>query len=291
MRLGVVPGNDIVDPEAEDIARAMHGILGNATEYHEQLVTLEPWNDGNPLDALLQKHFKEAPKRLAGTFMQAMTTEIATAPDDPWSMHCGPDGGGMFLLEDISLETVITLFQSLNSGDTSWRDYPWTSWDLDRGANQRPELVDRCIEALRQEGRNEIEQCRERVDAVRQTLRTTQDSRLKHWLELFDDLAEQLNVTSDRLSTQVSTPSAGVVYLLKAGPYYKIGYSADGGKRLGQIKLQLPYDVEQIHQIVTDDPQGIETYWHRRFARKRTNGEWFQLTDEDVLSFKSRTSM
>ena len=83
----------------------------------------------------------------------------------------------------------------------------------------------------------------------------------------------------------------GSVYLLKAGPYYKIGKSINFDQRLNQIKLQLPYPIEVIHRILTDDVTGIESYWHRRFAMKRTNGEWFLLTDEDVAIFTSRTQM
>lgn len=82
------------------------------------------------------------------------------------------------------------------------------------------------------------------------------------------------------------TPSGslGVVYLLKAGPFYKIGKAIDFERRLGQIKLQLPYPVEVIHTIKTDDISGIEHYWHKRFVDKRTNGEWFVLTDSDVVN-------
>jgi hypothetical protein len=83
----------------------------------------------------------------------------------------------------------------------------------------------------------------------------------------------------------------GTVYMLKSGPHYKIGKTKDFDARLGQIKLQLPFNVEVIHKIETDDPSGIEAYWHRRFMGKRNNGEWFSLSEDDVTAFVSRTRM
>lgn len=81
---------------------------------------------------------------------------------------------------------------------------------------------------------------------------------------------------------------AGSVYLFKSGEFHKVGRSNSVGRRAYEVGLQLPERVEVIHEIETDDPEGIEAYWHRRFAARRANGEWFRLTADDLVAFKRR---
>ena len=79
---------------------------------------------------------------------------------------------------------------------------------------------------------------------------------------------------------------SGEVYLFKSGKYYKIGKTLDTVRRGAELRIQLPEKMDLIHSIKTDDPSGIEAYWHKRFNAKRMNGEWFDLNASDVKDFK-----
>jgi hypothetical protein len=58
--------------------------------------------------------------------------------------------------------------------------------------------------------------------------------------------------------------------------------------RVRVLQQGLPEAARLVHVIHTDDPHGIESYWHRRFAQKRVRGEWFKLLGEDVMAFRQR---
>jgi Meiotically up-regulated gene 113 len=116
-------------------------------------------------------------------------------------------------------------------------------------------------------------------------------SRLVDWISANRKFPDILAfVTPDVAETTDTTPPSteGAVYLLRSGSHYKIGRSDELERRVKEIRIALPDAATLVHSIRTDDPPGIEAYWHRRFADKRANGEWFKLSVADVAAFKRR---
>jgi len=109
--------------------------------------------------------------------------------------------------------------------------------------------------------------------------------------EQYDDINKVcekvlLNFADEGKTNKDSNTSVGFVYLQKMGRVYKIGKTFDPISRAGEITIQLPEKSEPVHYIKTDDPSGVEAYWHNRFKSKRKNGEWFNLNSSDIKTFK-----
>jgi hypothetical protein len=112
---------------------------------------------------------------------------------------------------------------------------------------------------------------------------------LKHWAAASAERADIAAMLAQVNEVDDPPPRVtGAVYLMKFGRYYKIGCSATPEQRFNDLQRSLPERARLLHIILTDDPYGIEAYWHRRFAGKCARGEWFCLTPEDVAAFRRR---
>lgn len=80
----------------------------------------------------------------------------------------------------------------------------------------------------------------------------------------------------------------GFIYVIKGDRYCKIGQAVDVPTRIEQFSPALPFPVEIIHTFATDDMNAAENELHERFADKRTGGEWFALSEEDIQWLKTK---
>jgi hypothetical protein len=118
-------------------------------------------------------------------------------------------------------------------------------------------------------------------------------ARLRSWLATapaYEDIEAMLpSIVPTEKGMKTAPVPEGFVYLFKSGQYHKVGRSDELERRVNEVGVRLPEPLTVVHSIRTDDPSGIEAYWHRRFADRRVRGEWFKLSSADVAAFRRRT--
>ena len=64
----------------------------------------------------------------------------------------------------------------------------------------------------------------------------------------------------------------------------KIGYSQNPSpyKRFNQFKTYAPFGAEIVGFIQTEIAKEIESKLHQKYSSKRLEGEWFNITDDEV---------
>lgn len=84
------------------------------------------------------------------------------------------------------------------------------------------------------------------------------------------------------------TSRSGVVYVLKSAYGYKVGHTRDVPSRMRTFGVHLPFIYTIPLCAWFDDCHEAESRYHARFADKRINGEWFDLTDADIEQIRHR---
>lgn len=129
----------------------------------------------------------------------------------------------------------------------------------------------------------------------------SKDERIVKALDLCRELPEYRDVGRileayvSQITAELSAPSGpdsgavsyGFVYLARGHRgEYKIGRTNLVDRRIAEVGATSSVELTLIHEIKTDDPAGVEAYWHRRFAESRMRGEWFRLSSKDVAAFR-----
>lgn len=74
------------------------------------------------------------------------------------------------------------------------------------------------------------------------------------------------------------------VYILKTSKrLYKIGKTQDLQKRIAGYHTHLPILFKIIRQYMSDNMDTLEEVLHVIFQHKRVKGEWFELTNDDLI--------
>ena len=125
---------------------------------------------------------------------------------------------------------------------------------------------------------------------------TSLPEKLLEYCETNGNLSTAARIARDRMLTEAAQSNVvgrvtvvGYVYMMKSGRRYKIGHTTTPSRRHREVRLDLPDPTTLVHAIETDDPVGIESYWHNRFSSKRVRDtEFFTLDATEVAAFKRR---
>ena len=206
--------------------------------------------------------------------------------------------------------------------DSDWRGKYWARWsDAVKEAGHKPNkmicaydenlLIEHVISLIREKGifptssELSLEAHKTKGFPSERTLfkrlgrKTEKAEKILNYCKDKDEYSDVIEICKGVLASsekkeglnKETEPQFSYVYLIKSGRYYKIGKSDCVEKRNYEIGTKLPEESTIIHKIKTDDPFGIEKYWHKRFEDKRKRGEWFDLSSSDVKAFRRRTFM
>src|SRR5215212_7514408 len=95
------------------------------------------------------------------------------------------------------------------------------------------------------------------------------------------DVLEWISNVAATYARHASIRPDGFVYVLEAGPYYKIGRTSNltDRRRIKTLKIQLPFPVRCIAAFPCEEASRAEAELHKLFKEYRANSEWFTLPD------------
>lgn len=119
----------------------------------------------------------------------------------------------------------------------------------------------------------------------------TREMLLSDWTDLarFSNRSEVIRramAVVNKALTIRSRMRPGFVYVVRCGPYFKIGRTVAVGPRMATLGIQLPHPLEVVWTASVDDMVAEERFLHEQFSGKRMNGEWFDLSDDDLATIR-----
>ncbi len=72
------------------------------------------------------------------------------------------------------------------------------------------------------------------------------------------------------------------VYVISAGDFIKIGVARDVSKRVHQMRVGCPFEIEVLRAWPCSDPYAFERRLHHQLRAYRVRGEWFRVNQGGI---------
>lgn len=125
-------------------------------------------------------------------------------------------------------------------------------------------------------------------------------SRRDAWVRDLERSAAQQAVLLDRppvvLQDKAEKPAAGFVYVIyledsASERFYKIGMSTSFSDRFDAHQCASPFKLCVACAYFVGNARSEEAHLHAYFWSKRVRGEWFRLTDDDLVTIAARAKL
>jgi len=78
------------------------------------------------------------------------------------------------------------------------------------------------------------------------------------------------------------------IYIIKTNEFYKIGITNNIKRRIKEIEALNPFKIELILYKKLLYSKTVEAFLHAEFRDKNIKGEWFNLSELDLMFIKSK---
>ena len=103
-----------------------------------------------------------------------------------------------------------------------------------------------------------------------------------------EEAAREQRINQNEIFSKLKFPVPGFVYLIKLdNGLCKIGKAKSIKERMKVFGVQFPIKWELIHYFHSDNYSKAEEELHADFASKREIGEFFRLTEDDIIRIQS----
>ncbi|MCG6146630.1 GIY-YIG nuclease family protein [Leptospira bandrabouensis] len=102
-----------------------------------------------------------------------------------------------------------------------------------------------------------------------------------------EDLEEKnIQIEKQNRIKKAKAEDKGFIYILKSEFGYKIGKTKKPKERHAHFTVKLPFNFEKVFEIEVIGYHQREKDLHDLYNVKRINGEWFNLTESDLIKIK-----
>lgn len=118
-------------------------------------------------------------------------------------------------------------------------------------------------------------------------------NQIRDWYDAIDPSAIEESNASPIPRNEHIKSKVGYVYLIHdpRRQIYKIGMALDPAARFRSLQSDNNHALKLLHTIPCSDYRTSEQHLHQIYAERRTNGEWFALTQSDVDEIKGIVSL